>query len=200
LKRAHQGHQKGFARFMSQVMPTKIRGLSAKQKQWQRRYGWRAQAPVVREPFTVFVYASNANERAQGPGWVKWEVNQEFVNLLQKLHTQSLEDENSHIAVDWLPEQWGNDEILNLQEDALNVGSSFFYVSAYPKYGPGPVGSLGISFKDFYAALDGETLPPFMGWADGVLFVDGSSPKEFAMGLLYEGATDVNEVTIDQMS
>lgn len=175
-------------------------GLSDKQMRWTQRHGWRAQAPVVREPFTVFVQANNTNEWADGPGWVKWVVDQEFVDLLQKVHTQCLENDNSHIAVDWLPEQWGNDETLRLQGDTLNVSCSFFYLSAHPKYGPGPVESLGISFKDFYAALDGGALPHSRGWADGVLFVDGNSPKELALDLLYEGIIEVNESTIDQMS
>lgn len=174
--------------------------LSKAQKQRAVSCDWRAEAPAVGQPFTMFVMADFTNTLSRDEVWVKIRVDQAFVDLLHSLQTRCLETDTAYIQVDYCPEEWGGYTTQRPQTSILTVDKKSFHLYGNAEQGPAAVRSLAISFEDFYALLeDNADTPDYMGWADGVLFVDVTSPREFALELLYKGVIDIEEGTIDEM-
>lgn len=171
-------------------------------KDWAT-FGWREKPPVVGKPFVLMWEAFACSEWGDGPSWAKIEVTQEFVNELHRQQTQCLEQTLSSIHVDYQCEQWHNDDELRIRGEELVVDRASFWLRAYPKHADYAVETRMIDVKDFFDVIErGEQAgTEHMAWADGVLFKDGSSAKNFAQCLADDGYLDesFDEARIDEM-
>lgn len=166
-------------------------------------WGWRAKAPIVNKPFTFMWEASACSEWGEGPAWAKVEVTQELVNKIHRLQTQCLEQKFESTQVDYMPEEWNNGDEYRIQGEKLVVDRMSFWLRGYPKHADHAVETRMIDIKDFFDVIEkGEQASTgYLAWADGVLFKDGSSAKNFAQGLVDDGCLDegFNEARIDEM-
>lgn len=172
---------------------------SEEKKQNAERVGWRQTPPVVSKPFDFYWEAFACDEWGDGPSWAKVHVTQAFVDQVHSLQTKCLEF-NAQMAVYENPAQWDCEDELRLQGDELNVSHLSLWFSARPKHADYAVETRILDIRDFFDAIDNpERRMSHLAWADGILFMDGSSAKNFAMGLLDNGDIDINESRIEKM-
>lgn len=172
---------------------------SAEQKQNAERVGWRQTPPEVAKPFDFYWEAFACDEWGDSPRWAKLNITQEFVNQLHSMQTRCLQF-NAQMAVHAYPDKWDMEDELRLQNDELNVSTLSFWFSACPKHASYSVETRLLDIKDFFDAIDNpERRMRHLAWADGILFMDGSSAKNFAQGLLDDEEIDINESRIEKM-
>lgn len=169
------------------------------QRSTAEHIGLREKPPIVAKPFDFYWEAFACDEWGDGPRWAKVHVTQAFVDQVHSLQTKCLEF-NAQMAVHESPEQWDGEDELRLQGDELNVSHLSFWFSARPKHADYAVETRILDIRDFFDAIDNpERRMSHLAWADGVLFMDGSSAKNFAQGLLDDEEIDINESRIDKM-
>lgn len=172
---------------------------SAEQKKNAERVGWRNTPPLLAKPFDFYWEAFACDEWGDGPRWAKVQVTQEFVNNLHSLQTKCLQF-NAQMTVSETPQEWDMEEELRLRGEELNVTMNHFWFSARPKHADYAVETRLLDIKVFFDAIDNsEQRMSHLAWADGILFMDGSSAKLFAQGLLDEEEIDINESRIEKM-
>lgn len=184
----------GMVNASAESAPTGVEGISAKDIE---RVGYRLTPPKVNKPFTLYWEAYACDEWGEGPAWAKLEITQVFVDELHKLQTQCLRDKVS-ISVDRTVIEWDCDDTLRLRGDEMHVTPSSVWFSAYPKHASYSVETRLMDIKDLFEAIEGKNTV-WLAWADGVLFHDGSSAKDFAQELVDNGELDIEESRIDFM-
>lgn len=164
------------------------------------RHGWRKTPPTVKEPFMFVWEAFACDEYGEGPGWYQLEVTQEVLNELHEMQTLCLQ-KSCDVSRSFESGEWGNDDSLRLRGDELHVSASSFWVRARPKHCDYYVETRMTDIEELFKLVEqGQTAAtPYLAWADGVLFKDGASAKQFALQMLDEGVVAVNEGCIDEM-
>lgn len=165
-----------------------------------KRHHWRTAPPALKQPFMLVWEAFACDEYGEGPGWGQLEVTQEVLNELHEMQTLCLQN-SCEISRDFGGMEWGNDDSLRLRGDELHVSASSFWVRARPKHCDYYVETRMMDIEELFKLIDqGQAAAtPYLAWADGVLFKDGSSAKQFALQMLDEGVAAVNEGCIDEM-
>jgi hypothetical protein len=165
-----------------------------------KRYHWREAPPRISEPFTFLWEAFATSEYDDGPGWYRLEVTQAVLDELHERQTLAIKN-NCEVSCDFGSGEWGTDNPLNVRGDELHVSGDSFWVSGRPKHCNYTVETRMADISEFFALIEKgqQAATPAFAWADGVLFRDGGSAKEFAFNLLDEKVVVVNESCIDSM-
>ncbi len=163
-----------------------------------RRCNWREAPPAVKAPFMLTWEAYSDDEFGESPGWYQVEITQQVLNEFHEMQTLALKNacEVSR-GFEW--GTWGKD--LNVQADELHVDGRYVWVRGRPKHCDYWVETRMISLDELFQVIEkGQAAATsYLAWADGVLFKDGASAKEFAFQMLDDEVVAINEACIDQM-
>lgn len=154
---------------------------------------------LVGKPFDLYWEAYACSDLGESPGWAKVAVDQAFLD--QVLATQALcvDKKLDHIALDFNAE-WDDVQDLQIRDTQLIVTEYSFWLRASPRYANYHVETRSIEIEYLRGVLGTPTVRyECLAWADGVLFADGASAKQFALGLLDDEHIAINEGDIDEM-
>lgn len=158
--------------------------------------------PTVDTPFMLYIDAFSCDAfDSDGPGWMRVEVTQAFVDNLWKQQrlcvTHSL---GETIGDEFWGETWDNNENLRIHGDDLYVSTKSFWFRGIPKHWDTAVESRMFDIAELFNAIASPGIQTeFTGWADGILFHDGASAQNFARSLLDDDVIQVEESRIDRM-
>lgn len=159
--------------------------------------------PVLDKPFTLFVEAFACDEYGSAPDWARLTIDQEFLQALAESQQLCVDKSLDHLARDYGWATWADERdghSYRIQGVELMVGTRSFWLQGRPKHCYYNVETRSIEIAEFFKAV-GPDCPrdPYLAWADGILFNDGSCAQDFARGLLDDEVIDINETCIDQM-
>lgn len=174
-------------------------GWSPEKKQYAQSIGWREKPPLVSKPFNFYWEALACSEWGDGPQWANLYVTQAFVDALHEWQTKCL-DMGATLTFKAAPDAWDSEDEYRLLDDEININGNQFWFSAHPKHANYNVETRILAIKDFFDAIDNPWHQlSHLAWADNLLFMDGSSAKNFAQLLLDSGEITISEASIEKM-
>ena len=154
---------------------------------------------LIGKPFDLFWEAYACFDMGESPGWAKVAFNQALLDQILATQALCLEKKLDHIALDFYA-AWEDVQDLQIRDTQLIVTEYSFWLRASPRYVDYHVETRSIEIEHLRGAL---ASPPArnecLAWADGVLFAEGTSAKQFALGLLDDEHIVINEADIDEM-
>lgn len=181
--------------------PANAQGASADTvfQEMAKRYNWRETPPTLDKPFMLTWEAYACDEFGTSPRWYQVEVTQEVLHEIHELQTLALKNA-CEVARGFEAGTWGGSD-LRLQADEIRVDGGYVWVRARPKHCDYWVETRMMAIDELFQVIEkGQAAAtPYLAWADGVLFKDGASAKEFAFQMLDDEVVAVNESCIDQM-
>jgi hypothetical protein len=104
------------------------------------------------QPISLFVDAYSTNEWADAPAWAHIQLDEAFIERLQRLQSLCQEHKLARLATYDCVQAWDMENELRLGEDTLVVSEQDFWFEVYPKHSDSLIESRALSIADILKA------------------------------------------------